>query len=112
MIKMNNAYEQFFNRLQLQIEKAEAENKPIHSLVKQQIKLLKEAHDEFISTAKSRGYNMQNPQVGEIEIKQYSAMKALSKKIGLPVDEYDELIKNVNIRVFGEANYKRFFEGK
>ena len=38
MIKMNNAYEQFFNRLQLQIEKAEAENKPIHSLVKQQIK--------------------------------------------------------------------------
>ena len=111
MIKMNNAAENFFNRLQQQVEKAELENKPIQGLVKQQIKLLQEAHDEFISTAKNKGYDIiKNPQVGEIEIRQYSAMKQLAQKIGLPVEEYDELIKQVKIRVFGEENYKRFFE--
>ena len=110
MIKMNNATEKFFNRLQQQVEKAESENKPIQGLVRQQIKLLQEAHDEFIYTAKNRGYDMRNPQVGEIEVRQYSAMKQLAQKIGLPVEEYDELIKNVKIRVFGEENYKRFFE--
>ena len=110
MIKMNNASEQFFKRLQQKIEKAELENKPIQNLVKQQIKLLQEAHDEFISIAKAEGYSLQNPQVGEIEIQQLSAMKALAQKIGLPVQEYDELIKNVKIRVFGEENYKKFFE--
>ena len=46
MIKMNNAAERFFNRLQQQIEKSELENKPIQGLVKQQIKILQEAHDE------------------------------------------------------------------
>ena len=109
VIKMNNSTE-LFNQLQKRIELAIKENKPIKSLVEQQIKLLQEAHDEFISTAKIKGYNMQSPQVGEIEIQQFSAMKTLAQKIGLPVDEYDELIKNVKIRVFGEENYKRFFE--
>lgn len=109
VIKMNNSTE-LFNQLQKRIELAIKENKPIKSLVEQQIKLLQEAHDEFISTAKIKGYNMQSPQVGEIEIQQFSAMKTLAQKIGLPVDEYDKLIKNVKIRVFGEENYKRFFE--
>ena len=109
---MNNAAQNYFNRLQKQIEKAELENKPINGLVKQQIQLLQDAHDEFVSTAKNRGYDLSNPQVGEIEIRQYSAMKQLAQKIGLPVEQYDELIKNVKIRVFGEENYKRFFEQK
>lgn len=108
--KIESAKENFYNKLEKKIQLAIQENKPIKSLVEQQIKLLQEAHDEFISAAKIKGYNMQSPQVGEIEIQQFSAMKALAQKIGLPVQEYDELIKNVKIRVFGEENYKRFFE--
>ena len=108
--KMMNAREQFFIRLQKQIEKAELEHRPICNLVKKQIKLLKEAHDEFISAAKAKGYNLNNSRIAEIEVQQYSSMKQLAKKIGLPVEEYDELIKQVRIRVFGEENYKRFFE--
>lgn len=88
------------------------ENKPIKSLVEQQIKLLQEAHDEFISIAKHKGYDMRNPQICEIEVHQYSAMRQLAQKIGLPADEYDNLIKQVKIRVFGEENYKRLFEQK
>lgn len=107
---MNDATQHFFNSLQKKIEKAELENKPIQGMVKQQIKLLKESHDQFISRAKDEGYDIiNNPQIAEIEIRQYSAMKQLAKKIGLPVEEYDELIKNVKIRVFGEENYNRFF---
>lgn len=109
VIRMDDAAQSFFNRLQKQIEKAQAENKPIDSYVKQQIKILQESHDEFINTATSQGYSLNHPQVGEIEVQQYSAMKHLAQKIGLPVDEYDELIKKVQIRVFGEENAKRFF---
>lgn len=108
--KLESAKEHFYNKLENKIQLAIKENKPIQSLVEQQIKLLQEAHDEFIAVAKIRGYNMQSPQVGEIEISQYSAMKQLAEKIGLPIEEYDELIKNVKIRIFGEENYKRFFE--
>ena len=45
-----------------------------------------------------------------IEIQIYSNLKFWAKKIGLPVNEYDELIKNVRIRIFGEENYNSFFE--
>lgn len=112
-ISMNsNSNKQFFEMLQGKIERAVAENRPIDDYVKKQISLLKESHDEFIHTAQKRGYSLNSPQVGEIEVQQYSAMKALAQKIGLPVEEYDELIKKVQIRVFGEENYRRFFENK
>ena len=72
-IKSNKSTE-LFNQIQKKIEQATAENKPIKSLVEQQIKLLQEAHDEFITTAKAKGYELESPQVGEIEIRQFSAM--------------------------------------
>ena len=110
-ISMNsNSNKQFFEMLETKIKKAVAENRPIDDYVKKQIDLLKESHDEFISVAKKQGHDINSPQVGEIEVQQYSAMKSLAQKIGLPVEEYDELIKKVKIRVFGEENYKRFFE--
>lgn len=36
-------------------------------------------------------------------------MKQLAAKIGDPTDVYDENIKRVRIRIFGEENCKRFF---
>lgn len=109
-MRMENASQHFFDRLQQRIEKAEIENKPIHGMVRQQIKILEDAHDEFIKNAQKDGYSLNNPKVGEIEVRQYSAMRELAQKIGLPVDKYDKMIKDVRIRIFGEENYKRFFE--
>lgn len=108
--KVESSAQAFFNRLQQKIEIAEKQNKPIKDLVEQQIKLLSEVHDEFIADAKLKGYDMTNQRLGEIEVRQYQAMKQLAQKIGLPVEEYDEYIKKVRIRIFGEENYKRFFE--
>ena len=106
---MNNNSD-LFKKLQQQIEIAEKNGQPIKTFVKQQIDLLQLSHDEFIKTAQKQGYEMNNPRVAQIEVQQYSAMKQLAQKIGLPVDEYDKLIKEVQLRIFGEENYKRFFQ--
>jgi len=110
-IKVNNNSD-LFNKLQKQVEAAEMAGQPIKTYVKQQIDLLKVSHDEFIKTAQKQGYELNNPQVAKVEIQQYSAMRQLAQKIGLPVEEYDDFIKQVQIRVFGEENYNRFFKNK
>ena len=61
-------------------------------------------------SAADDGCELTNQKLGEIEVRQYSVMKQLAKRAGLPVEEYDEYIKKVRIRIFGEENYKRFFE--
>lgn len=110
-IKMNNNNfsQKLFNSLQEKIEIAQKENRPIKEYVQKQIEILQESHDEFILQAKSQGYEMNNPKVGEIEVRQYSAMKQLAQKIGLPVEKYDKMIYDVQVRIFGEENAKRFF---
>ena len=110
-IKVNNNSD-LFNKLQQQVEAAEKNGQPIKTYVRQQIDLLKLSHDEFVKTAQKQGYDRNNPRVAQVEVQQYSAMKQLAQKIGLPVDEYDELIKQIQVRIFGEENYKRFFEDK
>jgi len=107
-IEMN--YQQRYNQLQQQIDVAEKIGKPVKELVEKQIAILKETHDEFIKNATAQGYEMTNKKLGEIEVRQFSAMKQLALKVGLPVEEYDEYIKKVRVRVFGEENYKRYFE--
>lgn len=99
-----------FKQLQAQIEKAEKSGKPIKEYVMKQIKLLKYAHEDFFDMAKSQGYSLNDLKLGEIEVQQYCAMKQLATKIGLPTQDYDEKIKAIRIRIFGEENYKRFFE--
>ncbi len=108
-IKMNDN-SNLFNEIQKQIEAAERKGLPIKTLVKQQIALLQDSHDEFIKAAKNQGYDINSPRVGDIEVAQYSAMKQLAQKIGMPVEIYDKLIKDVRIRIFGEENYRIYFE--
>lgn len=99
-----------FKFLQSEIEKAKANNQSIDCYVRKQIELLEEAHKEFVARAQSEGYNMQDSRVGQIEVQQYAAMKQLAEEIGEPTEKYDQLIREVRIRIFGEENYKRFFE--
>ena len=108
-ISMNNN-QKMFRELQQQIDAAEKVGKPVKDFVLQQIALLKNVHDEFIKTATSEGYELTNPKIGEIQVRQFSVMKQLAKKVGLPIEEYDNMIKEIRIRIFGEENYKRFFE--
>lgn len=100
-----------FKMLQHLIDEAIRDNKPYDCYVKEQIHLLEDSLNQFLENAKEEGYDIiHNPKVGEIEVRQYTAMKQLSMKIGLPIEQYDEKIKQIRIRIFGEENYKRFFE--
>lgn len=99
-----------FAELQKLIDEAIKNNEPYKRYVKEQIELLKIADYEFIEQARKEGYDVvHDPKVGEIRVRQYAAMKQLAMKIGLPVERYDEEIKKIQIGVFGEENYKRFF---
>lgn len=108
-IKMNHGNQDYFNRLQRKIEQAQSENKPFAHYIQKQIELLENAHDEFVARVTKEGYDLNNTNVAETEIKQYSAMRALALKAGLPVEKYDKLIKSVQVRIFGEENYERLF---
>lgn len=105
--KMSNSP---FKIIQEQIEAAKTAKKPYDHLVKKQIQLLEDAHDEFIKNVKDKGLDMQNVKVGQIEISQYSAMRQLAESIGLSVEKYDNLIAGVQKRLLGEANYTKFFK--
>lgn len=94
------------------IDKAKEEGEPIGQFVYQQILLLEKAHDEFVDKTIAKGYSMNDPRVGEIEVQQYAAMRQLSQQIGdeLRAQKYDMLIRRVRVRIFGEENTRRFFD--
>lgn len=103
--------EKYFKQLQTQIEQAQKNNQPIDDYIKKQLRILEIAHDEFVKKADEAGHTLEtNPRRSEIEIKQYSAMKQLAKKIGLSQEKYDNAIKNIRIKVLGEDITKTYFD--
>ncbi len=98
-------------KLNMAIRQAEASGMPILGLCKQQIAILESAHDEFLSEAVSKGYNLDtNLDILEIEIKQFSAMKQIAQKAGLPTEEFDNRIRAARVRVLGEETVKSYFD--
>ncbi|MBR6099448.1 hypothetical protein IKP85_06845 [bacterium] len=83
-----------------QVLAAQKANKPIDGLVKQQIRIMEEHHDEFVKEAIEAGVD--NIERAKIEIKLYSNIKAWANKIGLPTEKYDNAIKEIQKR-FGAA---------
>lgn len=76
-----------------QVKEAEKLNKPIEKLVREQIAIMECQKDEFIKQADSLGIDGLNK--ARIEIQIYSNIKFWAKKIGLPIDKYDNLIKQI-----------------
>jgi ferritin-like metal-binding protein YciE len=79
-----------------QVLAAQKANKPIDGLVKQQIKVMEEHHDEFVKEAVELGID--NLERAKIEIKLYANIKAWAKKIGLPTEKYDNAILEIQKR--------------
>ena len=98
--------------LQEKINAAEAHNQPIDEYIERTIVLLQKSLDIFKKNMAEQGRDEMDTIVAQIEIQQFSAMKQLAQKIDLPTDKYDELIKQVQIRIFGEENWENFFGGK
>ena len=89
------------------VKEAESLNKPIENLVREQIAIMECQKDEFVKQADSLGIDELDK--ARVEIQIYSNIKFWAKKIGLPVDKYDESIKQIQKRIFGDENCKKFF---
>lgn len=81
------------------VKEAEKLNKPIEHLVREQIAIMECQKDEFIKQADNLG--LDDLGKARIEIQIYSNLKFWAKKIGLPVDKYDNLIKQAQLRILG-----------
>lgn len=96
--------------LEHKIKEAEANNEPIDSYIKHEIQWLQNELNTFLQISKEQGKDIETDfDIAEVEIKQYAAMKQLAQKASLPTEPYDELIKQVQVRIFGQENYKNFF---
>ena len=90
-----------------QMQDAERQNKPIDKIVNQHINLLEEFHDVFVKKADRENYAPLDKVSGEVKI--YSNMKVLAKKIGLPVEEYDKKIFELRCKIFSPDAVKQLF---
>lgn len=71
---------------------------------------LESAHDEFLLRAAGEGYNVEtDPDVGQIEMQQFSVMKQLAEKLGLPLDKYNEKIQALRGRMLGKEVAEKYF---
>lgn len=89
-----------------QIHEAESQGRSIDGLVKEHIRLLEDFHNVFL---RKSGYLPPLDRVsGEIQI--VSNLKAWSKKIGLPTEEYDKQIFELRCRIFAPEAVKKLFK--
>ena len=95
MAKSNDLILRSQNIMQ-QVLAAQKANKPIDNLVKQQIKVMEEHHDEFVKEAVSAGID--NLERAKIEIRLYTNIKAWANKIGLSTEKYDRAILEIQKR--------------
>jgi len=96
--------------LDYKIKEAERNNEPIAPYIKKEIVWLENELKNFLQKSEQQGKNIQTDiQIAEIEIRQYAVMKQLAEKAHLPIEKYDEHIKQVQIRIFGEENWENFF---
>lgn len=94
--------------LEEKIKLAEQNGQPIEKYILREIEILQTAIDTFVVQAKEKK-NLDEFDIGEIEIRQYAFMRQLAQKINHPTEKFDTAIKNVKIRLFGEENYDIFF---
>ena len=108
MTKNNNHFD--IEYLEYKIKQAQEHNEPIDNYVLHEISWLQQQLDIFLKKSKQEGKDIETDfDIAEIEIRQYAAMKQLAQKINHPCDIYDEKIKQVQVRIFGEENWENFF---
>ena len=106
------ATQKLYNQLETQIIEAKKSNKPFESFVKQQIKLLENVHDDFVSSSISKDANIQeNIHFANMQIKQLQAIASLCQKIGLSTEKYDNKIREIRIRHLGVDFVKEHYGG-
>ena len=107
-MSQNFTDEQQLQILETKIQQAQAQNLPVDTYVLKQIEILQNSLDSFLEEMEENNA-LEDIQTAEIEIRQYAMMRKLAQKINAPTQKYDDLIKAVKTRIFGEENYENFF---
>ena len=94
--------------LEEKIKLAEQNGQSIEKYILREIEILQNAIDTFVKQAKERN-NLDEFDIGEIQIRQYAMMKQLAQKINYSTEEFDEEITKIKKNLFGEENYNNFF---
>jgi len=104
-------YKEEMIQINEKIKFAEEQGKPVSKMLYiKQIELLEKAHTEFIETAAKKGYDLNtNLDILETEIRQFTAMSQLAKKIGISTEKYEKYIKDARIRVYGKECTEQIF---
>lgn len=110
MVQQNTDEKELYE-LEQKIKTAQANGKKIDKYILRQIEILQNSIDKFLEQMEKEN-RLNDVQIAQIEIRQYSTMKELAKKINLPEEKYDDLIKRVQVRIFGEENWEIFFSDK
>ena len=95
--------------LEQKIKLAEKKGLPVKDFILREIELLEQSIEQFVAQMEKED-RLNDVNIASIEIRQYATIRELAKKINVPYEKYDNLIKNVKIRIFGEENYDKFFE--
>lgn len=107
---MDNSNEFNIQYLEHKIKEAEANNESIEPYIKREIQWLQNELNKFLQISKEQGKDIEKDfDIAEVEIRQYAAMKQLAQKAALSTEPYDDLIKQVQVRIFGEENWENFF---
>jgi hypothetical protein len=94
--------------LEGRIKMAKEEGRPFDKYVAREIEILGESLNSFLADMEKEN-KLDEFETIEIQIRQYAAMRELSKKINAPTEKYDKLIKDLQIKVVGAENYENFF---
>ena len=105
---MNNNEKELVE-LEQKIKLAEKKGLPVKDFILREIELLEQSIEQFVAQMEKED-RLNDVNIASIEIRQYATIRKLAKKINVPYEKYDNLIKNVKIRIFGEENYDNFFE--
>lgn len=105
---MNNNEKELVE-LEQKIKLAQKNGSPIKEFILREIELLEQSIEQFVAQM-GKENRLNDINIASIEIRQYATIRELAKKINIPYEKYDNLIKNVKIRIFGEDNYDKFFE--
>jgi hypothetical protein len=96
--------------LEHKIKEAEEKGESIEPYIIQEIDWLRKQLRMFLQKMQNEGKDIERDyNIAKIEVRQYAAMKQLALKINAPTNIYDEKIKQVQCRIFGEENWDNFF---
>lgn len=71
-------------------------------LAQEQIEILKQIQENVLILAQQRGLSVESYSVLDIKLQQYKLMRKIAAENNLQVEQFDQLVKETELKIFGE----------